>query len=317
MVVGPGRRRRLPGWFALRPTLVVIRLVTGPLGTGKSYYGVRKAVEAMERGKIVVTNFGMEADWVRQVVEHGKFRKGTFKLEERIERFERRYYRVDSLDELMKVRIDPVPPFAFDRGDGRMQLREGAGVVILDEAHRWMNARSWGQQGREEILVFFALARKLGFHVYLLAQRAENLDVQVRELFEDHIRLNNLRKSVRILGIPVVPIDFFVATWKNHAYPDEVVKAERYRLRWIKRLYDTMDTASFGLGEGGPSDAILLPRPQELGHDPAGMPDGGDGLPSPPASPPAATSTSPDATAGRGADPGVVPVAPDPALGGG
>ncbi len=42
----------------------MIRLVTGPLGTGKSYYGVRKAVEGLERGKIVITNFAMEDDWV-------------------------------------------------------------------------------------------------------------------------------------------------------------------------------------------------------------------------------------------------------------
>src|ERR1044072_5181264 len=112
----------------------------------------------------------------------GRHRRG---LRRRVERFEGRYKRVHSLEELMKVRVRPEPPFAVPNRRGKMVVKEGCCVVILDEAHRWMNARSWSQQGREDILEWFALARKRGFEVYLIAQRAENLDVQVRELFED------------------------------------------------------------------------------------------------------------------------------------
>ncbi len=293
----------------------MIRLVTGPLGTGKSYYGVKKAVEAMERGKIVITNFGMEPDWVAQVLRRGKVRKHSDRLEERIERFEARYHRVDSLPELMRVRIRPVPPFAQERKRGVWQLREGSAVVILDESHRWMNARGWTQSGREEILEFFALARKLGFHVYLLAQRAENLDVQVRELFEDHICLNNLKKSVRILGLPVVPFNFFVASWRNHAYPKEVVKYERYRLRWFKRLYDTMDTASFGLRDDRGDDELLLPRSLTDVGSTDGPPDGGSASAGPPAGPPALPPPAGEREARPLAEPGFERVPPDPALG--
>lgn len=297
----------------LLPAFGIIRLVTGPLGTGKTYYGVRKAVEAMERGKVVVTNFAMEPDWVDQVVRKGKVFKHSARVDERVERFDRRYYRVESLPELMRLRIRPEAPFAFERKPGEWVLKEGAGVVLLDEAHRWMNARGWTEEGRKEILEFFALARKLGWHVYLIAQRAENLDVQVRELFEDHIHLNNLRRSVRVLGLPVVPFNFFVASWRNHAYPDEVVKYERYRLRWIKRLYDTMDTRSFGLKDVGEDEHLLLPRAPLSAGDPAGTPDGGTGLPVPPAVPPAAPLDATHA-AEQVPDPGHRPAAPDPAL---
>ena len=171
-----------------------------------------------------------------------------------------------------------------------------------------MNARSWSREGREELLEFFALARKLGMEVYLIAQRAENLDVQVRELFEDHIKLNNLRRSARLLGIPVIPFNYFIAGWRNHAYPDEVIKTERYRLGWEKRLYDTMDTVSFVEGSKG-GGGLYLPRP--TGDDAPDGDDAADGAPAP--SPPAPRAGDAVDVVGA-ADPGEKPTVPDPAL---
>jgi Zonular occludens toxin (Zot) len=288
----------------------VIRLVTGPLGTGKSYYGVRKAAQAMREGKLVCTNFSMVDGWVDQVVRHGRLRKNSRKLDERSERFAKRYWRVSTMQELMQVRVRPEPPWAREIEDGKWQLKEGSLVVLLDEAHRWMNARSWSKEGREELLDFFALARKRGMHVYLIAQRAENLDVQVRELFEDHIKLNNLRRSARMMGIPVIPFNFFIAGWRNHAYPNEVIKTERYRLGWEKRLYDTMDTVSFTEGakeEGG----LLLPFRDDEQR--------GEGTEAADAAPAAAAPDPPPVSGGpvgAEADPGERPTVPDPALGG-
>jgi hypothetical protein len=283
----------------------MIRLVTGPLGTGKSYYGVRKAVESLRQGKLVATNFDMVEDWTDQVVRRGRIRKRSAKINERAERFSRRYYRIHTMQQLRELRIRPQAPWAKEIRPGKWVLKEGSLVVLLDESHRWMNARSWSREGREELLEFFALARKLGMEIYLIAQRAENLDVQVRELFEDHIRLNNLRRSARVLGIPVIPFNFFVAGWRNHAYPDEVVKTERYRLGWEKRLYDTMDTVSFTEGQKAQDSALWLPREA---HD---LPTDEGTTPAPPASlPPAPAGAAPVPVA----DPGLWPAAPDPAL---
>jgi zonular occludens toxin Zot len=283
----------------------LIRLVTGPLGTGKSYYGVRKAVESLRHGKLVATNFDMAADWTEQVVRRGRIRKRSRKINERVDRFSRRYFRIHTMQQLRELRIRPEPPWAREIRPDVWTLKEGSLVVILDESHRWMNARSWSREGREELLEFFALARKLGMEIYLIAQRAENLDVQVRELFEDHIKLNNLRRSARVAGIPVIPFNFFIAGWRNHAYPDEVVKHERYRLGWEKRLYDTMDTVSFTEGQRSDESALWLPRPEHELHD-----DDRETPASPASAPP------PPAGAGSApfADPGLVPQAPDPAL---
>jgi Zonular occludens toxin (Zot) len=284
----------------------VIRLVTGPLGTGKSYYGVRKAVEAMRGGKLVVTNFDLVDDWADQVVRRGHLFKGSKKLDERAERFSRRWLRVRTMAELMEVRVRPEAPWAREVAPGKWQIKEGSMIVLLDEAHRWMNARSWSREGREELLEFFALARKMGMVIYLIAQRAENLDVQVRELFEDHIRLNNLRRSARLLGIPIIPFNYFIAGWRSHAYPDEVIKTERYRLGWEKGLYDTMDTASFTEGDTCSRSALYLPL-------------GAGGMDEPPAAGsasalPASDRPPVDVAGPGGGDPGEVPAAQDPAL---
>ncbi len=287
----------------------MIRLVTGPLGTGKSYYGVRKATQAIREGKLVATNFDMVEDWVDQVVRHGRLHKKTRKLDERSKRFSRRYFRIATMQELRELRVRPEAPWAKEVESGKWVLKEGSLVVLLDEAHRWMNARSWSREGREELLEFFALARKLGMEIYLIAQRAENLDVQVRELFEDHIQLNNLRRSARMMGIRVIPFNFFIAGWRNHAYPDEVIRTERYRLGWEKRLYDTMDTISFTEGQKTEGSALWLPRPTDE------QPDDGpeEGGPAPAGPPPGPRSPAVAGPVSVG-DPGHRPLAPDPAL---
>lgn len=287
----------------------MIRLVTGPLGTGKSYYGVRKAAQAMRDGKLVATNFDLVDDWVDRVVRRGRLLKHTRKLDERAERFSQRYIRIETMQELRELRIRPEAPWAREIRPDVWVLKEGSLVVILDESHRWMNARSWSREGREELLEFFALARKLGMEIYLIAQRAENLDVQVRELFEDHIQLTNLRRSARLLGIPIIPFNFFIAGWRNHAYPEEVVKTERYKLGWEKGLYDTMDTVSFTEGQRTEGSALWLPRPEdEQPQDGPGAADAALAAPAPgPPSPASAGMVPP-------ADPGRASAAPDPSL---
>ncbi len=308
----------------------MIRLVTGPLGTGKSYYGVRKATDALREGKLVVTNFAMSEGWMDVALRHGYLFKHTRKLDDRVAKARRRHLQVFSLEELMRVRVAHEAPFAEpkfnadgtpwiepDTGRQRWVPKEGSCVVILDEAHRWMNARSWSQKGREGILNFFALARKEGFVVYLIAQRAENMDVQVRELFEDHIRLNNLKRSVRVWGIPVVPFNAFIATWWNHAYPDFPNKFERYRLDYRKRLYDTMDTGSFGQGVMSREGAILVPTPLDAPSPTDSPPTGG---PAPSGAGPRDGLAAGRVDEERGPEggvffPGDFPTSPDPALG--
>jgi Zonular occludens toxin (Zot) len=110
------------------PTVIV--LVTGPPGSGKSFYAVRKVAQALSDGKPVATNVRLVDGWTermakRDLVRRAKpFATGRFRRQAPA-----RYFFSEDLDELMRVRL-------HGRGESR-------GVMVWDEAHNWMNARAW------------------------------------------------------------------------------------------------------------------------------------------------------------------------------
>ncbi len=218
-------------------------VVTGPLGAGKSYYGVRKAVESLERGKMVITNFRMTPEWQDKVVDRHWFRWLIPGRRRELKSLWRsRSLVVKDLKELMKVRVE-------GKGEGRC-------VVIIDEAHLFMNARSWNDEDRMDLVQWASLSRKLGFDVYLITQDLKSLDRQVRDRLTYQVDLANL-KQFKVMGLRIVPFNFFLAIWHYHGSGTNIVKREMYRLNYQAKLYDTMDVGAFGLIE--PADVIKLP----------------------------------------------------------
>ncbi len=220
-------------------------VVTGPMGAGKSYYAVRKAAEALESGRFVITNFRMTPDWHEKVVDHHPLRwlmpgrRRALKAE-----WARRVLVVKDLDELRRVRL---------AGEG-----EGRGIAIIDEGHVFMNAREWRDGNRKDIVDWMSATRKLGLDVYLITQDKESVDRQVRDRLTYHVTLRNLRQF-KVLGVPIFPFNFFLAIWQYHAAGKAIVKREAYRLNWTRRLYDTADLSAFML-DLCPEDEIRLPR---------------------------------------------------------
>jgi len=244
-----------------------IAMVTGAPGSGKSYYVVREIVAALEKGKLVATNVELQPGWALSIARLNMIRRLIPGRCARVAaEYERRVFITPDLEDLFRVRL---------AGEG-----EARGVMVLDEAHNWINARTWdsdetgktagkGEAVRRRLAIvrFFSQHRKLGWNILLITQDEANIDRQVRSLFEYHVKLKNVR-NFKVMGVRVCPCNLFVALWFWNDKSRTRVKVQSYRLvRRVARLYDTM-ALSHGL-EDVELEPIPLPRPRAVPVPPA------------------------------------------------
>jgi hypothetical protein len=207
-----------------------LNYVVGPMGAGKTLYGVRRIVDAVLAGKYVITNIELYPDyWAERVAFHvaPMNRQKRLRVQRRIEGL---YIYEADLHEAMRYRLPR------ERGEAR-------GVFCWDEGHNDLNNRRWKDEGRAEILEWATQLRKLGFVGYLLSQHADNTDAALRRVCNFAIRLQNQKEQIRMLGLRVSPWPLFLAVWMPAHAPlvsrIEPVKIERYFLSWHRHLYDT------------------------------------------------------------------------------
>lgn len=293
-----------------------IYLVTGPPGTGKSWFSVRTAFSALESGKWLASNIEFTEGWEQKLARHNPLRwirphgraKGA-------RRYRERTYVSGDLDEMMRLRLPGCKRCNACRAGGTCR-REERGVMILDEAHLWLNARTWDQDDtgvkadkakavakRLAVVKFFAEHRKLGWRVYLVTQDESRIDNQVRGNAEFAIKLKNLKKYRALGFIPLIPFNLFVAITTWHGTGRERVGVSMYMLGKLKDCYDTMATSAHGMQQTG-EGLIFLPLSEQQRQDRA---RGGG----PPARPEAGRE---DGRTGGAAAPDDRPHLPTPAL---
>jgi hypothetical protein len=271
----------------------MIAVVEGPPGSGKSYSTVCRIAAALEAGKVVATNVELKPGWEYVVAKNNGIRRLVPGLVEKAaQSYRRRLYVSASIDELMRVRMPGT--------------KEGRGVMVLDEAHNWCNARSWHEGDRERLVRFFSQHRKLGWDVFLISQRAENIDAQIRALAEYRVTLRNLRRF-KVMGIPLLPFNWFLGIWTWEGGVRTIVKRDSHRLkRKLAGIYDTL-AVSHGL-EDDEFAPIWVPDPPP--PPPADLPDLKQGQVSPR---PADARTEPDRAVSDAVTPAVA-AAPPPSL---
>jgi zona occludens toxin len=225
----------------------VIYLVQGTPGAGKTYYACRRIDQALAAGKVVVTNVQLADDWADRVARGNPICRWSRRARDRRARELRRQLLViDDVDELLRVRV---------AGQG-----EGRWVAVLDEAAAFLNSRSWNQKDRGDLVRWFQRHRHYGADVYLIAQLAHTIDKQVRELFEESVRLKNLR-NFKVMGVRVFPRNRFVAIHTWNTKDQHVLRRESYGLsKRVARLYNTHQLAADLAAD---PDAVVLPRPRE------------------------------------------------------
>jgi hypothetical protein len=266
----------------------LIELVVGTLGTGKTFHVLRRSADALRRGQIVVTNVELAPDWPRRMAG----RKMTRDKQQRIEAMYRRnMHMVPTFDEAMRMRLPRCGKCKRCR-EGRPYCgRENRGLLIWDEAHNRLNARTWEEDNRKRQVDFLTLTRKYGWHVVLVTHAPEQIDAQVRRLVENTTHLRNLRR-LKVWGVTVFPFNFFVAVTCWNDRHKTILKRSWYRLD--KTLADSYESMAVPEDADQAVDVILLPI-----DDPAAqLVAGGEGQPggvglageAPPPGGPAATA---------------------------
>lgn len=143
---------------------MAIYSVEGKLGTGKTKFAVWRAQLALKQGRRVASNVDLFLD---KLLPH-----------------QSAHY----------VRLPDKPTgedlMAAGHGNPDSYDEDRNGVMILDELGTWLNARSFQDKGRAQVLDWLIHARKLGWDVYLIVQDAGMIDKQVREaLIEYRVKM--------------------------------------------------------------------------------------------------------------------------------
>jgi len=228
-----------------------LNYVTGPMGSGKSLFGVRKIVAATLAGQYAITNVRLYDDWAERVARHYFWYALPVTRRNVAAKLRAHYVFEEDLAKAMRYRVP---------GTG-----EARAVFVWDEGHNDLNNRDWRKEGRDEILKWATQLRKLGFVGYLLSQHADNTDAALRRVANFHIRLQNQREQQRVLGLRLTPWPLFLAFWVpahlgQQGQRVQAVKLERYFLSWHRHLYDTWGLFH-GLAEGdlAGTEVELLP----------------------------------------------------------
>lgn len=243
----------------------MITLLTGSPGHGKSYTLVREIEQAVCKKIPVCTNVPLREDWPETMARrHTLFARWKQETVAKKAAEFRRYVIVsEDFDVLLRVRLS---------GD-----KEARGRMILDESHRVMNARGWDNavdpETGESLKRSEALAKRMkiinklsghrhyGFDVILATQDEKSLDVQIRELYEFHAEVRNMRKLPWIGFFIRFNLFLRITRWNDRAKSRAGVST--YWLnKSLANLYDTHILQKTDM----PPDAIVLPLPSHPKH---------------------------------------------------
>lgn len=130
---------------------------------------------------------------------------------------------------------------------------EGSFLLVIDEAQRIFNSRSYSSKDRLDWITFFAEHRHLGFDVILICQNERMLDRQIRECVE----YNFVHRKYSQFGIAGKIFSLFtgqfvvVKTWRPLKE-----KISSYFFRGSKALYNFYDSYQLfdSLEEGDKGD---------------------------------------------------------------
>lgn len=212
----------------------MIALYSGTPGSGKSLHCAEKVRAHLKYHTDVIGTF--------HINEECLFKNSKYKYT---------YVNIYSLSPQMLVN------YAKSHRDQMKKGVEGSFLLVIDEAQRIFNSRTWNDKNRNEWITFFAEHRHLGFDIILVSQNDRMLDRQIRGLIEYeyvHRKITQFGLKGKILSIFVGNFAY-VKNW----YPLKE-KIDSAFFRADKRLFNFYDSfeefsSDEDGGEGDPSES--------------------------------------------------------------
>jgi len=197
--------------------------VTGKKRSGKGLFCVGLIRDALIAGKPVATNMDIYLDKLLPAHHKGKI----FRLP----------------DCPTKEDLDAI-------GKGNEEVNDDMnGLIILDEASKYFNARSWGDKARQPMLDWLIHSGKLGWDVYYQMQGLEQVDKQLRSTqVEFHIsvkktdrwRIPFVTTLFSVIGLDVRFPRMHLGIYKQGCDRDSMVTDRKfYRAKDLYHAYDT------------------------------------------------------------------------------
>lgn len=175
----------------------MIYVITGHLGSGKSLLAIRIAHDYLQAGKRVASNITLNLD---RMPGGDKSKVTATKLP---------YIPNESHLEALGQGYEG--PYDEDK----------FGLIILDEAGKWLNTRDWADKERRGLFSWLTHARKKGWDLALIVQDFEALDAQIRRsITEVYVKCQRLDR----FKVPYLPIRlprYYVGTGR-YGGPDGV-----------------------------------------------------------------------------------------------
>lgn len=155
-----------------------VYIVTGKLGNGKTLVTVGRIRDAIRAGCKVATNLDLDLKAM----------------------FHRQAKNINVMRIPDKPTIDDLN--AIGKGyEGKDYDESKFGILALDECGIWFNSRNWQDKTRKDVNDWFAHARKLGWHVYIIIQDISMLDSQARDAIGELVVHCKRLDKVRVPGI--------------------------------------------------------------------------------------------------------------------
>lgn len=199
--------------------------VTGKKRSGKGLVCVGKMRDALRQGRRVATNMDLYLDKMLPPMSRAT------------------YIRLPDMPTVADMKV-------LGKGyEGKEIDEDRNGIINLDEASKFFNARTWGDKTRQPLLDWLIHSGKLRWDVYYQMQGLSQIDKQVRETqVEYHVAVKNTKKwpipfvtsFCSMFGLkvqfPKVHLGIIKQGCDMHAL---VVGREWYRAKDLYAAYDT------------------------------------------------------------------------------